>query len=132
MSVRRAVLWLHTAVQASFGIFGFVFVPGELFADVPTDPLAGLCLRLAAYTNVTVVVLVVGLLRRFRDEDTARLVAAALCAYHVLASIDGVRLAAGWLPVAMAEGRPSPLGMHLTLAVALGLAAGLPSRGPAR
>lgn len=98
-------------LQLLLGIGGFGLAPEGVFPALPDDPLAGLTLRLAVWSNLSQVVMAAGLLWWWRDPRAARLVAAAYAVYHLLAGLDGLRLALGQIDVLVA---PSPLGPVLS------------------
>ena len=100
-------MWLLVLLQLALGVGGFGLAPEGVFPALADDPLAALTLRLAVWSNAGQVLMAAAVLWLWRDPRAARLVAASYALYHLLAGLDGLRVALGWVDV---DVTPSPLG----------------------
>ena len=105
------------------GIIAFGLAPHVIFADIATDDLARLCLRLAVYSNASMALLVALVLVFARQPRSLRWIAAAGALYHLLAGVDGLRTALGFVDVVLNEPVFGPAALHgLTFVVLLAAA----------
>lgn len=119
MRLLKGALWFHVASQGLLGGLGFALAPGAVFSDIGGDALARLCLRLAAYTNVTVAAFSAFLLVTVPDRRVLRALAAAGATYHLLAGLDAIVT-----PVALAGPHPAPFHGFSALLLAMAAARG--------
>lgn len=127
---QRGVLWLALAAQGFGGVLGFALAPQAVFADIGADPLAALCLRLAAWSNLSMLVLAGAVLARDREGRWHRWLAVAWLAYHVPAGLEAGLAVAGD-SVRLADPALGPAILHGVLTGLLIFAA-LPVSAPAR
>lgn len=85
------------------GVLAFGFVPQAVFADIGSDDLARVCLRLAVYSNVSMALVVALVLRYAPEPRWLRWLAAGGALYHLLAGVDGLRTALGLAGVTLVE-----------------------------
>jgi hypothetical protein len=124
--LRFGIVAAHVAAQLLAGVISFWFAPQAVFVDLPADPLAGVTLRLAVYSNLAMVVLIVWLLCNRRDPSTVRVIALAGVVYNTLAGIDGIAALIGAVPVRLAEPVSGPAIFHSAAVVLLLAAAAWP------
>ncbi len=110
------------------GILLFGFAPHAVFADIPNDELAQLCLRLAVYTNASMAIVVTYILLYKREPRLLRWVAAAGALYHLLAGVDGLRTALGLTGINLVDPVSGPAVAHTISFLVLITAALLPER----
>lgn len=92
---RYSAVLLGLITQIAGGVIAFLFAPQAIFADIESNELARLALRLAVYSNLSMAIIVAFILRHAAEPRWLRWVAAAGATYHMLAGIDGVRTALG-------------------------------------
>lgn len=124
--IRLGIVLLALLAQAVGGVAGFLLAPEAIFADIGSDPLARLCLRLAAYTNAATVVMLAGVLWHTRSPGVLRWLAGGGLVYHALAGADAA-IALSTSSVALAEPAAGPAAFHATMATLLLAAVLLPS-----
>lgn len=118
MSARlRGLLWLNLALQVPLGVGLFALAPERVFPGI--DATGALCLRLAAFSNLSQALVAGFALSRREDAPLHRALVLAMAAYHVLAGAQAVALA--WvLPLsALTEACKGPSVFHPILAVIL-------------
>lgn len=125
-SARRAVLWLNLVTQIGGGVLGFTLAPAAVFAAIDADALARMCLRLAAWSHLSMAALTLFVLLR-REVTATRVLAGAATLYHGPAAVEAW-LALGSSDIRLAEPTAGPLVFHAVLVGLLLLAALAPSR----
>ncbi len=110
------------------GIIAFGLAPHVIFADIATDDLARLCLRLAVYSNASMALLVALVLFYARKPRWLRWIAAAGALYHLLAGVDALRTVLGFVDVVLNEPVFGPTVLHGLTFVVLLTAALIPEK----
>ncbi len=120
MSVRRwsTLLLLNAVPQAILGVGLFALSPETVFPGI--DATGALCLRLAAFSNVPQVILVIYALRRRADLALQRLMVLAFASYHALAFAQAAVFAFVLPPSALGEACRGPAVFHALMFLVLG------------
>ena len=123
---RLAAVILNLAFQIIGGVFLFWLAPQNIFADISSDALARLCLRLAVYSNAGMALVTILILFTTHEARWLRWLAAGGALYNILAGIDGLRAGLGISGVTMVEPVFGPAFAHMVLFLLLIIAALLP------
>lgn len=125
---RFGVILVGLIAQILGGVLLFGLAPHLVFADINNNALAQVCIRLAVYSNISMVVLVALVLRYAPEPRWLRWVAAANAVYHLLAGVDGLRTALGYSGVTLVEPVFGPAIFHTIMFLVLLAAALIPER----
>ena len=110
------------------GVIAFGLAPHAIFADIASNDLARICLRLAVYSNASMALLVALILFYARKPRWLRWIATAGTLYHLLAGVDGLRTALGFANVVLNEPVFGPTVFHGVTFVILITAALVPEQ----
>ncbi len=125
---RFGAVLLGLIAQIVGGVLVFWLAPQIIFADIDSDELAQLCLRLAAYSNISMALVVALILRYAPEPRLLRWLAAGGALYHLLAGVDGLRTALGLNGVVLVEPVFGPTIAHSLMFLLLITAALLPEQ----
>ncbi len=123
---RYIAVLIGLIIQIVGGVLGFGFAPQAVFANIGGSALAQLCLRLAVYSNLSMALLVLLIIRYAAQSRLLRYVAAAGALYNLLAGFDSLRTAFGCTGVVLADPVFGPAVIHSLLFILLLAAALLP------
>ena len=125
---RLLAVLLQLIAQVVGGVVLFAMAPQAIFADIGSDALAQLCLRLAVYSNAGMAIFTIFVIANTSDTRWLRALAAAGAVYNFMAGADSIRTALGYAGVNVAEPVFGPTVMHGVLFVLLLVAAVLPEK----
>ena len=125
---RFGAVLFNLIAQVIGGVLVFGFTPQIIFADIGGDELAQLCLRLAVYSNASMILVVALVLRYAPQPRLLRWLAAGGALYHILAGTDAVRTALGFADVTLVEPVFGPTILHSLMFLVLIVAALIPEK----
>ncbi len=122
------VVLLELIAQIAGGVVLFGVAPQAVFADIGSDELARLCLRLAAYTNLSMALVIALVLYYAPQPRLLRWLSAAGALYNLLAGLDSLCTVLGFTGIHLVEPVFGPAIAHWFLFVLLAIATAIPEQ----